>query len=508
MSKSSFSYQDINNFASLKGLIASLAVCLLALGCSTKSNENIEGDGAYFVTNLPTAAIEENLKRANLVCREEICSPSIGVVGVIEKPTNLNFNNKSPADIKSLLQLKECNGWLASDNLVVTNRHCLSDELINFPDQCSKLMGITFPKYKDMPRETKVCKKILSLSHDRDDMPLDYVVFEIEKINRPSLEISKEGLKDNSTIEVWSFAPRAQNIGFGAEFVIDKCDVVMNSLLLESFNQPFSKNGLAIGCNTVKGQSGSPVISIIDKVPKVVGLHKGKSVRSEKWDEHLGQLKNKYKDIEMLDSQRLFPQHSMFNNIGCLEIPGVLSENPDCEKEIKPNIKSNFDLYADKEKSVNSWLSSLQIYFSFGLEANDGKDQLAYSSIPKCYNPDVDWDKSFKRSNLVLSNDEPVYEYEAPLKMNFRKSKGMDDKYRYVGEAFRGNRQNAKVVFSQPKDKKMIFKRVSTPESPERSFEVEPCDKTKVEFKKISTDISDQPGLKVDMNIQEDVVKD
>lgn len=457
------------NLKTIKNLAVTLIAGFIAFGCSNKNNSTqISDDGPYEVENVGSDIIEKILSDTKLNCLDDKCNPSVGLLGVLETQRNKSQKDKTYG-------MKTCTGWLIADNMVATSKHCFTRHALRSGSNCGKLVGIHFPSTEKYKKEIKTCKKIISTSQSPDDFPFDYVVFEIDKSEHPELEISLEGLKNHTSVVIEGFAPKNQDGDLVAEYMSEECKLAMGTQLLLDFSSSFSPNGLAIGCKTRKGHSGSPVFVKNGEGKRVVGILKGKSMRQESWGQFLDEIKKRFLKIELTDDQKKFKEHAMFNNLACIAVPDLVVPNPQCfgkVNKIEEKIIQERPIKNILEDEIQSWTSRTSKYIIFQVKEEIKPESLIYRSTPKCYLSKTKWSEQFKL--IEEKEGEKLYEAEFSTKIKMRKIDGLNEDFKVLEDIIRSDFETEVLRFSEPQKGKM---KVYSGKDWQNKIEIEPCQK-------------------------------
>ena len=348
---------------------------LFLVGCSNQSGElkpKSQFKGPVYDNQIgPLAGL---LNEAQLPAVEQLEFENIGIVSMVVEgdPKNGEFSNG------------QCTGFLISangfdsDQLVVTNAHCITDVVKNNKDSCEDFLGIRFPESQRFKPETRMCKKLLYTSPEQDENMLvigeDLAVFSIEPTQRKGFEISTLGVQDGNEVQVFKIDPIAPK-KLGGSFGKSNCKVTMNSTLLPESE---SENYVAVlgtsllseevkhnssietsDCFIVNGNSGSPVLN---NKGEVLGV--AQSYYSNRFLELIESIEL---GVQLLAGDYIqyrfpetVPKHIHFSQLRCLNISSDEIERGDCEffqeSELTTEEVLN-DLRAEaKEEITNDYL--------------------------------------------------------------------------------------------------------------------------------------------------------
>jgi len=212
----------------------------------------------------------------------------------------------------------QCSAFLVADNIVATNSHCIPDSLKSefYTPDCSKHMAIRFHP-KDGKKEIFKCEEMLIYSDLENDVAKrDFAFFKIASTGRKPFAIHKGGIKDHQRLELRRVSPLSYT--FGGRSSTLRCRNVLNSYVNSQATSPWFSRGAAVGCQIVKGNSGSPIVDA--KTGKVVGI--GQAYWSDKYRKEIA--KNLKEDGL---SYTKVPDHTLFTNLSCVKDPVTKTRN-------------------------------------------------------------------------------------------------------------------------------------------------------------------------------------
>lgn len=165
-----------------------------------------------------------------------------------------------------------CTGFLLYEDVIVTNSHCIPENINKTNTQIDKDVGIIFPKTKDKKEEKIYGTKIL-LSYKLTDSPSnskdDLAVIKLEqKTNRKLFEVDGSGFENNEIIELYNVDYKKGNKFAKIEY--KKCKVLYNTIVSPLAFNKYSPH-IALGdCDVKDGNSGSPIIAKDGKVKAIL----------------------------------------------------------------------------------------------------------------------------------------------------------------------------------------------------------------------------------------------
>ncbi|MBL6990880.1 MAG: trypsin-like peptidase domain-containing protein [Bacteriovoracaceae bacterium] len=247
---------------------------------------------------------------------------------------------------KSNTQVLVCTAFLISDDIVMTNGHCIPEYLKKDVSSCTDRIGVTFPKNKRFQKERFVCAKVLSSSYHH--LELDYSFIKLTKnTKRVPLEIdNKSGFVDHEQVEVWSMDPMHSNSKrFFGLIKRQTCNIFYNSFITPNFNHKNYPYVFLGDCSIRGGNSGSPLISVISgKAKGILNVRYPHSTISKI-------LKGHGYDPNVILPFKLGALAGG-NNFTCMDFPAEVSTytNPLCDER---------EIYAKHTQLKKDWIKIL-----------------------------------------------------------------------------------------------------------------------------------------------------
>ncbi|MEK2690451.1 trypsin-like serine peptidase [Bdellovibrio sp. GT3] len=264
-----------------------------------------------------------------------------------ESVVGLNYDGKSV-----------CTGVLVADDIVATNLHCIPEDIRQNETSCKGRITVTFPASRSRDEEYGDCEQIKWVSPALKDTALtpDWAFFKLsKKAPRLSAPINTSGISDGEVLTLYKIDPTDKGTGILRKV---SCPAVQNSLANPFFTGVKSPIIAMVPCETMKGNSGSPLMT---PNLEVKGLLNSMGTAA---------------DVNLKKAP--FYHVSFGSNFACINIPGIASSaspHPDCGKanissdirEASANLISRFTdpLMKSFNADVNTELDKLHAQSKF-----------------------------------------------------------------------------------------------------------------------------------------------
>lgn len=298
---------------------------LTLVGCGG-SNKSASSNAAIVEEFEELSELQSKLSKHTVICTEGYCPGSIA---------KLAFWGKAE---EGKYYLGVCSGTLYNNKYIITNSHCIPDELRYANANCSKQISVIFPDTAFLKNEKANCSRIVQVFDINNNEP-DIAVIELNRnVIREDIKISKNAFVENSTVKAYTMDPSYENEGTVGKIRLKTCQMTTDNIFTMS-NDSKSATTMLTGnsCNVIGGNSGS-------------GLFNARN-------EYIGTV---YAKIEMADLRSIFSQakisNSMFSyngsayNIGCLN---NITENSGFDCDMSSKSMSDLDNYIEREKAAN-----------------------------------------------------------------------------------------------------------------------------------------------------------
>lgn len=217
-----------------------------------------------------------------------------------------------------------CTATLVSEDVAVTNSHCIPDDLKMRGANCTNRMWLSFPSYPGRPDfDNRVgCREVLQTSELdlwSDEVKPDFAFIRLEHpVNRPPVPLDRAGFRDGETVEITVVDPYliANSSGrpdagatISGVMHTNRCETVFGTSLLPKGNDRLSDILVFGNCPIIKGNSGSAIRSE-GKVRGVIQAFFNPAGMREKLEE---------KGIELLDGK--IAEINVGTNLACQRMP-------------------------------------------------------------------------------------------------------------------------------------------------------------------------------------------
>ncbi|WP_413577940.1 trypsin-like serine peptidase [Bdellovibrio sp. HCB290] len=223
-----------------------------------------------------------------------------------ESVVGLNYDGKSV-----------CTGVLVAEDIVATNLHCIPEDIRQNETSCKGRITVTFPASHSREEEYGDCEQIKWVSPALKDTALtpDWAFFKLaKKAPRLHAPINTNGVSDGEVLTLYKIDPTDKGTGILRKV---SCPAVQNSLANPFFIGVKSPILAMVPCETMKGNSGSPLMT---PNLEVKGLLNSMGTAA---------------DVNLKKAP--FYHVSFGSNFACISIPGIASASSphaDCGKSI------------------------------------------------------------------------------------------------------------------------------------------------------------------------------
>lgn len=154
-----------------------------------------------------------------------------------------------------------CSGSLYQNKYIITNSHCIPEELKRAGANCSDQIKILFPQTSLYSSQSSRCARVIQAFNNDQNQP-DIAVLELEQsIYRDNLTISKNNFIDSSKVYAYTMNPSPYDSNVG-NIVLKKCTLsIDNALFMANSNQSHAAVLYGNECNVIGGNSGSGLLN-------------------------------------------------------------------------------------------------------------------------------------------------------------------------------------------------------------------------------------------------------
>jgi hypothetical protein len=230
------------------GPIVFCALALFAAGCGGDSRQSSTDFQPNQMPKRSLPDAQEAALRTHVFCGspDEDCNPSVSML--------IATTNGS---------LGSCTASLISNDVAVTNSHCIPEDLKAEGLDCSGRIYLFFPRIGAFPAERAECSQIIRTSKiDRKSQNPDYAFIRLKSGTlRPALSgFSNDGFHENVPYTVTKVDPGKDRGAFYGRLVRTKCTAMYASSLLPRATNADSPVMSFRDCAVEHGNSGGPIL--------------------------------------------------------------------------------------------------------------------------------------------------------------------------------------------------------------------------------------------------------
>ena len=306
-------------------ILLSALVSLTLVSCGGKKN-NSTSNTAVVEEFSEFSELQAKFAKHTVICSEVSCPGYVAKLVLWFKAENDKF------------RLGVCSGTLYKNKYIITNSHCIPDEVKYDGANCSKYIKVLFPQTTEQKEENATCSQVIQVFDNYNNEP-DIAVIELNtNIYREDIKIVNNAFIENSTVHAYTMNPSADNEGTVGKIKLKTCKLTSDNIFTMS-NELSSATTMLTGdnCNVIGGNSGS-------------GLFNEKN-------EYIGAV---YAKIEMGEIRSLFTRARINNtmysyngsayNIGCLN---SITEAQGYNCDMRPKTMDDLNSYIEREKAAN-----------------------------------------------------------------------------------------------------------------------------------------------------------
>jgi hypothetical protein len=162
-------------------------------------------------------------------------------------------------------EISSCSATLISKNRILTNRHCIPDDLKFKGARCNQRIKIYFPKTQDYQEKRHECDQIEYITSYDSTMAPDWAVIRFkEASDRPAAKLNRDGIEDNTLVTIYkiNFDLSLDKASRGE---VNKSNCIANSNYVYSINSIGPQSALmsVSDCNNeiIRGNSGTGILN-------------------------------------------------------------------------------------------------------------------------------------------------------------------------------------------------------------------------------------------------------
>ena len=317
------------------------------------------------------------------------------VEGVAFENASVTCQSKDPAScpegvgmlaIHTTLGDGQCTAFLVTDQILMTNSHCVPEEIKKPGADCRKNLQMLFPETQDKKAEKVACAEVISAStitHNKSDADFlskpDYAILKLARaVSRKPLSLARDGFPEGLKLTAYTVDPQSKTSIKGLLYP-KTCDAVYETVLTPGFTHPNAMVGTFVGCEVIGGNSGSPAVDSQGRVRALVHGGIDKSVVN-------GEATKNKKPV------------GIFTNVACTDLPTALGGARASEKCAQGAISSEKWLEKKSleipmsayEELFNGWILKAPAELGYKLTAQDttsgDKRNILYTPEIQCIN--------------------------------------------------------------------------------------------------------------------------
>ncbi|MFS4460162.1 trypsin-like serine peptidase [Bdellovibrio sp. HCB2-146] len=170
-------------------------------------------------------------------------------------------------------ELDRCSSFLIDSRTLVTNRHCIPEDLQDKTLSCVGRIAAVFPQTAGYAAERAECESILNISEAAQEFPTGHMDYAVIRLNRPvkraAFPISREGLPNRIKVTTYSFDP-VHGSPVNAVLRKKSCESIQNTDLIPGYIDALSPVASFTGCQIIRGNSGSVAVDEKGRVRAIV----------------------------------------------------------------------------------------------------------------------------------------------------------------------------------------------------------------------------------------------
>jgi hypothetical protein len=242
------------------------------------------------------------VQNVQLTCRNGECDPSVGLLTV-------TLQNQGDWNVG------QCTASLIGPDVIVTNGHCIPQDLEANGSDCTNRMWLTFADQTGHPEFDRQvgCSQVLFRRKDGGMDGADYAYIKLARsVNRPVVRQTQSGFENNKLYHLHKINPGRLSEGMAGQMQKVDCLSMYDSAIFSQRLDAQSQTSFLVDCPVLKGNSGSPVFDDQGSVRGVIYAFVDKGIISRV-------LAKNGSKVPALDD---IAAVNVASNFACLTLPG------------------------------------------------------------------------------------------------------------------------------------------------------------------------------------------
>ncbi len=194
---------------------------------------------------------QDRARNVNLSCKNGQCHPSVGLLSMV----SLGEDGWAA---------EQCTASLIGPDLLVTNSHCIPEDLSEPGSACDGRMWISFgadPEHPNYDHQIG-CAKVLFQNKTLGFNGSDYAYIQLQHAsNRPTLRPSRAGFAASRDYSLHKVNPKRMPGGVAGEMEKVTCRTMYDSAIFPAPLNAKSPTMLFTDCSVIPGNSGAPIFA-------------------------------------------------------------------------------------------------------------------------------------------------------------------------------------------------------------------------------------------------------
>lgn len=429
-------------------LILTFVFAVFCSSCAKKDSGLNNSDYTYPDYHYsPSLTVAQSMASTGTVdCSGTNCHDSVGMLATVH-PEKVEY---VWGLFTSQFPVGQCTAFAVSPTVIVTNAHCVPNDLRSTGANCENRIWVTFPKTANFAGQRAGCRQIMVTS-TIDEVPgspnftglPDYAFIELDRaIARTPLRLSQDGLADEAAVTIFKVNPISSDKLAGL-MERKQCKALQRTLVIPSFDRADRPIVMLSGCNTIQGNSGSPVLDESGAVRAI--LHGTKLAAG------------KYPEFSIATNAACIPRSDGIHPISVSSECSIIPSSAEAKKSATPVIPAGEieKLLATAEAQIAAWGTAHDDHFEWigmpisldspvGMRlrnsevaaldrrANDQTTLFYISAQTKCLKNPEKWLKRYKKwigykAKATVSVQAPILVMKGILNQNYRLGVGLSD---------------------------------------------------------------------------------